>query len=60
MVDAYPYLFFVEAYESLMTLEAMKMQMAVQAVHAGTILGWLVKLGEQVTTGQILATMAVE
>ena len=50
----------VEAGESIIILEAMKMEIAVQAVHAGSILEILVKPGEQVTTGQILATMAVE
>ena len=50
----------VEAGETIIILEAMKMEIAVQAVHAGSILEILVKPGEQVATGQILATMAAE
>ena len=36
------------------------LEIAVQAVHAGSILEILVKQGEQVTTGQCLAIMTVE
>jgi len=43
--------------EALLVLEAMKMEVHINAPMAGTIAEMLVSVGEQVTTGQVLASI---
>ena len=44
--------------ETILILEAMKMEMTVGAPFSGTVHELLVKPGDQVTAGQLLATLS--
>lgn len=48
----------VEAGESVVTVESMKMEIPVEAVQAGTVLEVLVSKGEAVEEGQVVARLA--
>ena len=47
----------VEEGETVLVLEAMKMEMAIAAPSAGTVQEILVSKGDQVASGQVLATL---
>ncbi len=47
----------VEEGETVLVLEAMKMEMAIAAPAAGVVSEILVSKGDQVTSGQVLATL---
>jgi biotin carboxyl carrier protein len=55
-VDATPGLV-VRAGESLVTLEAMKMEHAVRAPHDGVVVEVQVAVGDQVDTGDVLVVL---
>ena len=47
----------VEEGETVIVLEAMKMEMAIAAPSAGVVSEILVSKGDQVTSGQVIATL---
>jgi pyruvate dehydrogenase E2 component (dihydrolipoamide acetyltransferase) len=49
----------IEAEQSLITLESDKASMEIPSTHSGTVADMLVKVGDKISTGDLIATVAV-